>query len=276
MTHNSSRIPGRFGALRILATVLLFTLFVAGCSDDDLEIEDGRLANELYLSAKRSLDNNSWDRAILQYKQLNTRFPFGRYTEQAQLELAYAYYRAKEPENAIAVLDRFIRTYPTHPNVDYAYYLKGLVNYDEGIGFLESLMPTRVRDRDQTAARDSFNAFSELVRRFPESRYAPEAYQRLAFLRNNMAQYEIIVAEYYLRRKAHIAAVNRARYVVETYPGTPQNADALAVLDEAYRELGMDQLADDAMQVLTLNYPEHPHVTGKDRGNWFTNLWPFD
>ena len=259
-----------------LVLALALALVLAACGRDDPELEDGRDAQELYETAKRSLDSGAWDRAILGYKRLNTRFPFGRFTEQAQLELAYAYYKANEPENAISTLDRFIRTYPTHPNVDYAYYLKGLVNYDENVGFLERLLPGRVRDRDQTAARDSFNDFNELLRRFPESRYAPEARQRLLYLRTNLAAYEIEVGEYYLRRKAYVAAANRGRYVLETYPGTPQNAEALVIMEKAYRALDMPELADDARRVLAVNYPEHPHLTGKDDGEgFFAKLWPF-
>ncbi len=262
----------RLLGLAFLALVLLTT----GCRKDR-DFEDDLTASEMYEEAKKSLDNAAWDRAILQYKQLQTRYPFGRYTEQSMLDLSYAYYKAREPENAISNLNRFIRTYPTHPNVDYAYYLKGLVNFEENMGFLERMMPNRVHDRDQSAARDAFNDFNELIRRYPESRYVADARQRMVFLRNNLAAYEVAVANYYMRRKAYVAAANRARYAVENYPGTPQNADALVVMHQAYTELDLPNLADGAMQVLETNYPDNYYVEGrKKKRSWADRLWPFD
>ena len=268
-------LPSR--SIRLLGLALLgLALVTSGCRKDK-EFEDERTASELYDDAKKSLDNQSWDRAILAYKQLQTRYPFGRYTEQSMLDLSYAYYKAREPENAISNLNRFIRTYPTHPNVDYAYYLKGLVNFEENLGFLERMLPKRIHDRDQSAARDAFNDFSELIRRFPESRYVADARQRMVFLRNNLAAYEVAVANYYMRRKAYIAAANRARFAVENYPGTPQNADALILMYKAYTALELPDLANGAMEVLELNYPDNYYVQGrKKKRSWSERLWPFD
>lgn len=261
----------------ILSLVLLAAMIsIAGCKKDRVD-EDFRSAAELYAEAKDSLDRNNWQRAVRDYRLLQTRYPFGRYTEQSMLDLAYAYYKSGQAEGALSTLDRFIRTYPAHPNVDYAFYLKGLVNYDENLGLLERIMPERVRDRDQTALRDSFADFKELLRRFPNSRYAGDARQRMIFLRNNLAAYEVAVAEYYMRRQAYIAVTNRSRYVVENYPGTPQNADALMLLHQAYTELNMPELADDAWEVLALNYPQHYYVLGKKKPRtWKERLWPFD
>ena len=161
--------------------------------------------------------------------------------------------------------------------MDYAYYLKGLVNYDQNLGLLEKYMPSRIRDRDQTASRDAFADFRELLRRYPDSRYASDARQRMVFLRNNLAAYEIAVGEYYYRREAFIATVNRARYVLENYPGTPQNAEALMLMHMAYNELQMTDLADSAFEVLEINYPDHYYVLGeKQQRSWFDRLWPFD
>jgi outer membrane protein assembly factor BamD len=258
-------------ALLLTATVLTTT----GCRKD--KNLDDRNAAELYRDAKRYLDNQSWARAIQSYKTLQTRYPFGRYTEQSMLDLSYANFKAGDTQSALSTLDRFIRTYPTHPNVDYAYYLKGLVNYEQNLGFLERMMPTRVRDRDQSSARDAFLDFSELLRRFPNSRYVPDARQRMVFLRNNLADYEIMVAEYYIRREAYIAAVNRARYVLEVYPNTPATLDALIVLHKSYTELEMPQLADSSWEVLALNYPGNYYVLGeKPKRDWLGWLWPFD
>jgi len=272
-TSSSLKFPN---CSRLLISILIAMLLVSvsGCRKDK-EREDGRQASELYSEAKGYLESQSWGRAIQAYQRLTIRFPFGRYTEQAQLELAYAYHKGGSPEAALSTADRFIRTYPSHPNVDYAYYIRGLTNYDERIGFMERMMPSRVRDRDQTAARESFRDFDELIRRFPDSRYAPDARQRMVFLRNNLSFYELDVARYYLRRKAYVAAANRARYAVETYPGSPEMGNALEILHVSYTEMGLPELAEDAMKVLVLNYPDHPYVTGNSKRGFFSKLWPF-
>jgi outer membrane protein assembly factor BamD len=264
-------------SIRLLTIVLLgMLLAVSGCRKDR-DFDDDRSASELYNTAKKQLDNKSWDQAINTYKLLQTRYPFGRYTEQSMLDLSYAYYKGKEPENALSNLNRFIRTYPTHPNVDYAYYLKGLVNFEENLGFLERMMPSRVRDRDQSKAHDAFIDFSELLRRFPNSRYVADARQRMVFLRNNLAAYEVGVADYYMRRHAYVAAANRARYALETYPDTPENAEALVILHRAYTALKLPELADGTMAVLELNYPDNYYVLGKKKKrSWRDRLWPFD
>jgi len=270
------RLPGRSRTTRLLL-IAATALLLAACGKDDLEQDDGKTAEELYAEAKNHLDHTSYEQAVRSYKQLQTRYPFGRYAEQAQLEMAYVYYKAGQPEKALATADRFIRTYPSHPNVDYAYYIRGLTNYEQKIGLLERLMPTRARDRDQSAAIEAFNDFDELTRRFPDSRYAPDARQRMVFLRNNLAQYEVDVARYYLRRKAYVAAANRARYLLETYPDSPEAGSALEVMHTAYTELGMQDLADDALRVLELNFPDHPYLTGHGRKKGFlSRLWPFD
>jgi outer membrane protein assembly factor BamD len=262
--------------LKQVLLVLFSALLLSGCGKDDLEREDGKSAEQLYSEAKNHLDHSAYEQAVRGYKQLQTRFPFGRYAEQAQLEMAYVYYKARQPERALSTADRFIRTYPSHPNVDYAYYIRGLTNYDQKIGMLERMMPSRVRDRDQSAAIEAFNDFDELCRRFPDSRYAPDARKRMVFLRNNLSSYEIDVARYYLRRKAYVAAANRARYLLETYPNTPEAGGALEVMHIAYTELNMTELAEDALRVLELNYPDHPYLTGHGKEGFFSKLWLFN
>lgn len=268
----------RFPILSKLLTVLLLSLLllpVTGCRKDKNRGDDGRQAAEMYAEAKRYLNGQNWGRAVNEYQRLSIRYPFGRYTEQAQLELAYAYHKGGKPEAALATADRFIRTYPSHPNVDYAYYIRGLTNYAQRVGFMERMMPSRVRDRDQTAARESFRDFDELIRRFPDSRYTPDARQRMVFLRNNLSFYELDVARYYLRRKAYVAAANRARYMLENYPGSPETGNALEILYVSYTEMGLPELAEDTMKVLLLNYPDHPSVTGASHKGFFSRLWPF-
>lgn len=263
----------RLTRLPLLLLIALF-LGLAGCNSD--EGIDTRSAEEIYAEAKSSLDNGNWNRAIQNYRILQTRFPFGRYAEQGQLEMAYAFYRAGQPEQALATADRFIRMYPTHPNLDYAFYIRGLTNYDQRIGFLERLMPSRARDRDQSAAMEAFGDFDELCRRFPDSRYCPDARQRMVFLRNNLSYYEMDVAAYYMRRKAFVAAANRAKYLLETYPGTPEAGNALVMMHEAYTAMDMPELAEDARRVLEYNYPDHPFITGEEDEGWWDKIWPWD
>ncbi len=252
-----------------LAVIMLAT---AGCSRE--KREDTRSAEELYAEAHRALMSQNYTRAIQLYRDLTIRYPFGRHAEQSQLDMAYAMHRAREPERAISTLDRFIRTYPTHPNVDYAWYLKGLVHYDQAMGFLRRLFPDQVIDRDQESARRSFQDFQELIRRFPDSRYVADARQRMVFLRNILAEYEITVAEYYMRRGAYMAAVNRARYVIENYPGAPANVNALEVLIRAYKRLELPELAADTRRVLDYNFADLSRE--EEREGILRRLWPFD
>lgn len=272
-TSTSLKFPITFKLLiAIMIAAMLIT--VSGCKKDK-NVDDGRSASEMYDKAKKYLVQQNWGRAIQSYQGLSTRYPFGRYTEQAQLELAYAYHKGGMPEAALSTADRFIRTYPSHPNVDYAYYIRGLTNYDQRIGFMERMMPSRARDRDQTAARESFRDFDELIRRFPDSRYGPDARQRMVFLRNNLSFYELDVARYYLRRKAYVASANRARYAIENYPGSPELGNALEILHVSYTEMGLPELADDTMKTLVLNYPDHPYVTGESKERFWNKMWPF-
>jgi len=258
----------------LLAVALLF---LHGCGGKDELIEGDQQAAELYQAARDSLSARNYTQAITLYKQLRNRFPFGRYAEQGQLDLAFAYHEAGEPENVTATVERFIRTYPTHPNVDYAYYLRGLTYYEQNVGFLSRMFPERISTRDQANAKTSFDYFSELIRRYPESRYVPDARQRMVFLRNNLAAYEVEVAKYYVRRKAYVAAINRAQYVLETYPQTSATNDALATLARAYKRLGMTAMEDDVKRVLALNAPEHPYLTGKDRDKgFFSRMFSLD
>ena len=264
-------------AVKTLLMALALALALGGCNKDKNPFEDGRTAEELYAEAQILVEKKNWRGAVQAYKTLQTRYPFGRYAEQAQLEMAYAFYKAGMPEQALATADRFIRMYPAHPNLDYAYYIRGLTNYEQRVGFLERLMPSRVRDRDQSAALEAFQDFDELCRRFPDSRYAPDARQRMVFLRNNLSYYEIDVANFYMERKAYVAAANRARDLIETYPGTPEAGNALVVLHEAYRELDMPELSEDALEVLEYNYPDHPYIAGDDgEEGFFGKLWPFN
>ena len=243
--------------------LLLIAIFAlnAACSSNET-ISENLGEAELYRQAQADLDSKSYTSAINKLKALESRYPFGRFAEQAQLELIYAYYRNTEPEAARSSAERFIRLHPQHPSVDYAYYLKGLASFDQDRGLLARFMPLDMTKRDPGAARDSFNEFAQLTTRYPNSRYAPDAKARMIYLRNLLAANEIHVADYYLRRQAYVAAANRGRYVVENFQGTPSVGDGLAVMTEAYQHMGLNELADSSLETLKLNYPDHPSLDG--------------
>jgi outer membrane protein assembly factor BamD len=235
--------------------VLVIALNLAGCGIFGKEIDttEGWSASKLYAEAASEMDSGSYEKSIELYEKLEARYPFGRYAMQAQLDVAYAHYRAEQPDEAIAAADRFIKLYPQNPYVDYAYYLKGIVNYNRSVGFIDRYIPTDPSQRDPGAALDAFADFSELVRRFPDSKYSEDARQRMVYLRNNLAKHEVNVARYYMKRGAYLAAANRANFVIERFQRTPAVEDALEVLVDAYRAVGEEKLAADSQRVLELN-----------------------
>ncbi|MFT7220403.1 MAG: outer membrane protein assembly factor BamD [Candidatus Azotimanducaceae bacterium] len=243
--------------MRILSITLLLLLTLIGCSKD--EVEDDLEATELayYTSSQQSLRAGNYGGAIQKLQLLESRFPFGRYAEQAQLEIVYAYYKSAQPEAARSAADRFIRLHPGHPNVDYAYYLKGMVSFEQDKNFLSNFIPMDPSTRDPGSARESFNDFAQLIRRYPNSEYAPDAQKRMKYLRNLLAMSEIHVGRYYIQRGAYVAAANRGRYVFENFQGSVAVPDALAIMVEAYQLLEMNELAAQALNVLVSNYPDH-------------------
>jgi outer membrane protein assembly factor BamD len=245
----------------LLIAILALT---AACSSKKEVIDENLSEVELYQQAQADLGNNSFNSATEKLKALESRYPFGRYADQAQLELIYSNYKNGEPEAAKAAAERFIRLHPQHSNVDYAYYMKGLTSFDQDVGLLARFLPLDQTKRDPGAARDSFNEFAQLTSRYPNSRYAPDAKQRMIYLRNLLASYEIHVADYYLTRQAYVAAANRGRYVVENFQETPSVGDGLAVMVESYQRLHLDDLAATSLEVLKTNFPNHPQlVDGK-------------
>jgi outer membrane protein assembly factor BamD len=203
------------------------------------------------------LSSGNFAQAVRTYQALESRFPFGQFAAQAQLELIYAHYRSMNLEGARAAADRFIRLHPDHASIDYAYYMKGVASFSENTGFMSRFLPTDPSKRDISRARDAFNEFSLLLALYPESDYAADARARMIFLRNNLAQHEIHVANYYMERRAYIAALNRGRYVVENFQGSPQVADGLAIMVECYLRLGLNDLADVSLELLSSNFPNH-------------------
>lgn len=248
--------------IAFLLTALAAMLNFSGCSlfPDQIDETKGWSASRLYSTGKNALKTEDYEEAIRYFELLEARYPYGRYAQQAQLEIAYAYYKYDEPESAIAAADRFIRLHPRHPNVDYVYYLKGLVNFERDRGFVERYLPQDPSQRDPGAARQAFNDFGDLVRRFPASKYSKDAAARMRYLKNNLAKHELHVARYYMQRAAFVAAANRAKHVVEKFPGTPSTSDALAIMARAYKILKLDDLSADALRVLGKNYPNHPAI----------------
>ncbi len=217
-------------------------------------------ASQLYQRASKAMNAAQFDIAIQSFQLLEARYPFSPYALQAQIDLAYSYYRFGRPEQATAEADRFIRFNPTHPNVDYAYYIKGLANFERNKTLLDKWFPRNPADFDQKKLRDSFSDFSQLINKFPNSRYAPDARQRMIFLRNKMAEHEIRVAEFYMERKAWVAASNRANNILKSFANTPSNKPALIILVKAYRELGLNDSADQALRTLKLNFPDQKDI----------------
>jgi outer membrane protein assembly factor BamD len=246
--------------------VALLALTLAACgglnSSDDETL--GWSAQKLYGEAKDAMNSRDWPKAIKYLEKLEARYPYGRFAQQAQLEVAYCHWKEGERASAVAATDRFIKLYPNHPNVDYAWYLKGLINFNETLGVLWWLTTPDLSDRDPRSSRDAFNAFKEVVSRFPESKYAPDSAARMRYLVNALAAYEVHVARYYMRRGAYLAAANRAQYAIKTYQQAPALEEAVYVLVRAYDALGMDALRDDAARVMRTNFPKSRYLTGQD------------
>ena len=237
--------------------VLLSAAVLGGCAGPG-PIDESSTAEELYRSAKRSLDQGDFLSAIDTFETLGARYPFGSYTQQAQLDVAYAYFRQDEYDNAISSADRFIKLYPQSDNIDYAHYMKGLSHYSRGGSPLERLFPRDMARVNQNWLRSAFAEFDTLVRRFPDSEYVPDALERMAFLRDEMARHELLTARFYYDRGAMVAAVNRVTWLLEHFEGSRHVPDALALLAGAYGSLGQEDLREDTLRVLRATDPEHP------------------
>jgi outer membrane protein assembly factor BamD len=262
--------------MRSLAVLLFITLFAAGCGllPEETDETIGWSASKLYSEAKNSMSEGVYDKAIKYFEKLEARYPYGRYAQQAQLEVAYAYYKQQETASAIAACDRFIRLHPNHPNVDYAYYLKGLSNFNEDLGLLGYISMQDQTERDPKAAKEAFDAFKELVLKFPDSKYTPDATARMKYLVNALASHEVHVAKYYMRRGAFVAAASRASFAVKTYENAPATEEALFVMVKAYDSLGMNDLRDDAERIMRHNFPKSEYyVRGLNKQVPWWKLW---
>ena len=259
--------PTRPAFLRIVALMLVVAFTGTGCGKffkKDKDSVEGKPVEEIYEKAHGSMVKGNWERAEITFRQLIAQYPYGPYTEQALMETAYAQFKAGKMEDTVSTIDRFIRTYPTQRNVPYMYYLRGLANSGRDTVFLQKVWKLDPSRRDLATPLQGYNDFNLLAERYPNSRYAADARQRMIALRNLFARHELDTALYYLRRDAWVSAAARAKYLLETYPQSEYQNDAVAVLGEAYTHLGNETLAADARRVLRQNDPQHPWLSG----NW--------
>ena len=274
----TQRLTTRFNAfarpasLRIAGLMLLVAVTGTGCGKifkKDKDTVEGQPVEEIYDKAHASMRNSNWAQAELNFRKLIAQYPYGPYTEQALMETAYAQYKSGKMEDAVSTIDRFLRTYPTQRNVPYMYYLRGLANSQRDTVFLQKAWKLDASRRDLATPQQAYSDFNLLTERYPNSRYAADARQRMVALRNLFARHDLDTALYYLRRDAWVAAAARGKYLLETYPQSEYQNDAVAVLAEAYTQLGNETLAADARRVLEKNDPQHPWLTG----NWPDYPW---
>lgn len=228
-----------------------------------------RAAADIYADAMSEMKDHNYDNSVKLLEALQAHYPYGRYAQQAQLEIAYAYYKQGEQESALSAAERFIKQYPNNAHVDYAYYLKGLINFNEDLGYLGNIVQQDLADRDPKGAKASFNDFKELLRRFPSSVYAADSRLRMQYLINTLARHEIHVAQYYMNRRAYVAALNRAKTVLTDYPQTPQTRQALKIMIECYDAMKIPKLRDDAQRVLDLNTRGKKFVLHANETPWW-------
>ena len=274
-----NRISFSTGAIcsRWLLRLLLASsvLALGACaSTGDTDITATWSAAKLYREASDEMANGAYDTATKYFEKLESRYPYGILAQQALMEVAYGYYKQGERAQAVAACDRFLKIYPNNPYVDYVLYLKGLSNFYANQTVFTKLADQAAYERDQRGAKASYEAFRDLVTRFPDSKYAPDSIARMKYLVNALAANEVHVAKYYLKREAYVAAANRAKEVLKTYPEAPALEEALGIMVVAYDKLGLTDLRDDALRVLTLNFPNSPYAKGVDiRGKAWYRPW---
>jgi len=258
---NSVTRSCRAGLVRV--AFALSVLLVAACSllPDEIDTTASWSANRLYSEAKNAMNDGNWEEALKYYQKLESRYPYGRFAQQAQMDVAYVHWKNGDSEAALVACDRFIKLHPNHPNVDYLYYLKGLISFNGDLGFMGYFNSQDQTERDPKSTRESFETLKELTRRFPDSKYTPDALQRMSYLVHSLSSHEVHVARYYFKRGAYVAAANRSQYAVQNYPNTPAQEEALYILMRSYEQLGMEDLRADAERVLRHNYPNSHFFT---------------
>lgn len=261
-------------SLKFAAITLALALSGCGLLPEKTDETKGWSASKLYSEARDELASGNYEKAIQYFEKLESRYPFGTYAQQAQMEVAYAHYRQGEQPEALAAVERFIKLHPNHPNVDYMYYLRGLINFNDKVGFLSFLSRQDPSERDPKAARDAFDSFKQLAERFPDSKYAKDSLDRMKYLVNALAQYEVHVANYYYRRGAYLAAANRAQIAIKEYQDAPAIEEALYVLMQSYDAMGLPELRDDTRRVLKSTFPNSVYFRGgPDRNSPWWKIW---
>lgn len=237
---------------------------LAGCSSSDDTEEKAALANmgaqQMYERAKESMETGNFTAAANTLSALDSRYPFGPLSHQVQLDLIYSYYKSGKIDETVATIDRFIRLNPNHSDVDYAFYMRGLVNMEADSNLFQELVNIDRADRDPAKSRQAFDDFRRLIQQYPDSKYAADARKRMIFIKNRLARYEIAIARFYMRREAFVAAANRGRYVIEHYPDSDQVQHALEIMVSSYEQLGLDELRNNVMKTLKLNYPDSEYI----------------
>ncbi|MDR0528228.1 MAG: outer membrane protein assembly factor BamD [Zoogloeaceae bacterium] len=255
------RIQIKIRPAALAALAFSFVLTACGIFPEEIDVTADWSAARLYTEAKAAFDEKNWGQALKYYQKLESRYPYGRYAQQAQMETAYAHWKDGDVAAALADCDRFIKLHPNHPNVDYLYYLKGLISFNGDLGYMGYFSGQDQSERDPKAALESFETLKELVARFPESKYAEDARLRLNYLINALAAHETHVARYYYQRGAYLAAANRSQYALRHYPGTPAQEEATYLLMMSYEKLGIEELRADAERIMRLNYPNSLFLT---------------
>ena len=264
------QIMKHINQFKYIFSLSIVAFFMVGCSSDGPEIEQPEKI--YYDQAQRRMASKNFIGAIESLEAIESRYPFGKYAEQAQIELIYAFFKNGEPEAAHSASEKFIRLYPRHPNIDYAYFMKGLSSYTSDNSFLVRLTDTDLSNRDISGAKESFSEMSEFLTRFPESQYAPYAKQRSIYLRNMIAKNELAAADYYLSINAYVASVRRAKYVIENIPNSSQTYRALKILETAYKALGYVELYEDVQNIINTNYPNREDEINDGNSSWSWNF----
>jgi outer membrane protein assembly factor BamD len=251
----------------LVLTSALLSLSACGLLPERTDENKNVSASKLYADAQEEMAGGHYEAAIKLYERLESNYPFGTYAAQAQMEIAYAHYKAQDAAEALAAVERFIKLHPNHPSVDYMYYLRGLINFNDQIGFLSFIYSQDPSERDPKATREAFAAFKELVDKFPNSKYAADSMARMNYLVDAMAKYEVHVANYYYRRGAYLASLNRAQGAVTQFSQSPAREEALFIMIRSYDKLGMLDLRDDTQRIFVANYPDSRFLTGKGSGD---------
>jgi outer membrane protein assembly factor BamD len=257
-------------------TGLLFALSLSACSSLSDKVDETKSwsASKLYSEAREELSSGNYDKSVELFEKLESRYPFGTYAQQAQMEVAYIHYRQGDQPQALAAVERFIKLHPNHPNIDYIYYLRGLINFNDKVSILDAIAHQDQTERDPKAAREAFDAFKQLADRFPDSIYTKDAIARMKYLVNAMAQYDVNVANYYYRRGAYLAAANRAQLAIKNYREAPAIEEALFIMIRAYDALGLTDLRDDAERIMKKNFPDSDFFKGgRSKKDPWWKLW---